>query len=69
MSDVGRTLLTAYRNNIHRYHRLLQTRLTDVERQYIQARLSDHQSAIQALLDRETEHSQEQRAWSSRHAV
>jgi len=53
MTDAGSELINAYRNNIHRYHRLLQTYLTDIERQYIQARLSDHQSAIRAVLGRE----------------
>ena len=60
MTDVGTALINAYRNNIHRYNRLLQTHLTDIERQYIQARLLDHQSAIRALLGREIEHSPRQ---------
>ena len=60
MTDGGSALINAYRNNIHRYHRLLRTHLTDIERQYIQARLSDHRSAIQAVLGREFASSLEQ---------
>ncbi|MDN4988047.1 hypothetical protein QY049_33295 [Bradyrhizobium sp. WYCCWR 13022] len=51
MTELGTALVEAYRNNIRRYHRLLQTHLTDFERQYIQARLSDYQSAIRTLLE------------------
>jgi hypothetical protein len=60
MSDAGTALVTSYRNNIDRYHRLLQTRLTDVEREYIHARLSDCRCAIQVVLGHEIERGQEQ---------
>ena len=57
MTNVGTALISAYRNNIHRYNRLLQTHLTEIERQYIQTRLLDYQSALRALVGREIEHS------------
>lgn len=38
-----------HRNNIDRYRRLLKTRLTELERQYIEARLSEEQSAMEKL--------------------
>lgn len=57
MADAGSALMKAYLNNIERYHRLLQTHLTEVEREYIHARLSDHQSAIKAVLGRGIEYS------------
>ena len=50
MPEVDIALIKAHCNNIHRYHRLLETRLTDVERQYIQIRLSEEQSALQSVL-------------------
>jgi hypothetical protein len=48
MSDAEDALITAHRNNIRRYHRLLQTRLTDIERSYVQTRLSEEKSALQS---------------------
>ncbi len=43
----GRTaLIQAHHNNIGRYRRLLETRLTDVERRYIEARLCEEQAAL-----------------------
>ena len=37
------------RNNIRRYRRLLNTRLTDLERQVIERRLSEEQAGLNAL--------------------
>lgn len=39
MNDILQVRLNAHRNNIQRYRRLLQTRLTDLERGYIVRRL------------------------------
>ncbi|MCD9108151.1 MULTISPECIES: hypothetical protein [Bradyrhizobium] len=41
--------LRAHRSNIHRYRRLLSTRLSDIEREFLSRRLSEEQSAIDAL--------------------
>ncbi|WP_027565152.1 hypothetical protein [Bradyrhizobium arachidis] len=41
--------IRAHRNNIHRYRRLLKTRLSDLERQFIERRLSEESSALEAL--------------------
>jgi hypothetical protein len=38
-----------HRNNIDRYRRLLKTRLTELERHYIERRLSEEQSALDKL--------------------
>jgi hypothetical protein len=38
-----------HRDNIARYRRLLETRLTDFERQYIQRRLLEEQSELESL--------------------
>lgn len=38
-----------HRNNVQRYYRLLKTHLTDVERQYIECRLSEEQAALRAI--------------------
>jgi hypothetical protein len=41
--------LRAHRNNVHRYRRLLSTRLSDLERDFLSKRLTEEQSAIEAL--------------------
>lgn len=41
--------MLAYRNNIKRYSRLLNTELTEIEREYIRNRLSEEQSALEGL--------------------
>ena len=50
--DANRVLLSAYRNSIVRYQKLLKTRLTEVERNYIKERLSAYQAAIDAMMGR-----------------
>jgi hypothetical protein len=42
--------LRAYRNNIDRYNRLLKTELSDLERQFIERRLAEDQSAMERLI-------------------
>lgn len=41
--------LRTHRNNIKRYRQLLETKLTDLERQFIERRLSEEQAAIESL--------------------
>jgi hypothetical protein len=41
--------LRAHRNNVHSYRRLLSTRLSDLEREFLMKRLSEEQIAIDAL--------------------
>lgn len=49
MIDENLSRLRAHRNNVHRYRRLLATQLTDLERAYIERRLSEEQAAMAAL--------------------
>ena len=49
MMDEKLARLRTHRNNIARYRRLLQTELTDLERQFIERRLSEEQSDYQRL--------------------
>ncbi len=49
MLDENLARLRANRNNIHRYRRQLNTKLSDIERQFIERRLQEEQSAIAAL--------------------
>jgi hypothetical protein len=42
--------LRTHRNNINRYRGLLKTKLTEVEKQYLERRLSEEQSALEALV-------------------
>jgi hypothetical protein len=41
--------LRAHRNNIHRYRRLLGTQLTELERHYIESRVSEEMEAAKYL--------------------
>ncbi|OKO83714.1 hypothetical protein [Bradyrhizobium sp. AS23.2] len=49
MLDEDFARIRAHRNNIHRYRRLLNTRLSDLERQFIERRLAEEQTALEAL--------------------
>src|SRR4029079_159276 len=49
MIDENLARLRAHRNNVHRYRRLLATQLTDLERAYIERRLSEERAAMAAL--------------------
>ena len=49
MMDENIARLRTHRNNIERYRRLLQTKLTDLERQFIERRLSEEQSDYERL--------------------
>ena len=53
MMDENLARLRAHRNNVHRYRRLLATRLSDLERAYIERRLGEEQASMEAL-SRET---------------
>jgi hypothetical protein len=49
MTDEQFARLRTRRNNIARYHRLLQTQLTDHEREFVERRLSEEQSNFESL--------------------
>jgi hypothetical protein len=49
MTEESLARLRTHRDNIHRYRQLLETKLTDFERQFIERRLSEEQSALEAL--------------------
>jgi hypothetical protein len=49
MIDENLARLRAHRNNVHRYRRLLATQLSDLERAYIERRLSEEMASIEAL--------------------
>jgi hypothetical protein len=51
MLDENLARMRAHRNNIHRYRRLLNTKLSDIERQFIERRLREEHSAIAELTD------------------
>jgi hypothetical protein len=42
--------IRTHRNNIHRYRRLLRTELSALERDFIDRRMADEQSALAALV-------------------
>jgi hypothetical protein len=49
MMDEKLARLRTHRNNIARYRRLFSTKLTDLERQFIERRLSEEQTDYQRL--------------------
>jgi len=49
MLDEKLARIRAHHNNIHRYRSLLKTRLSDIERQFVEHRLSEESSALEAL--------------------
>ena len=49
MIDEKLARLRTHRNNIARYRRLLKTKLTNLERQFIERRLSEEQSDFERL--------------------
>jgi hypothetical protein len=49
MLDEKLARLRSHRNNISRYRRLLQTRLTALERDFIERRLSEEEAALNRL--------------------
>ncbi|WP_271619079.1 hypothetical protein [Bradyrhizobium sp. CCBAU 51745] len=51
MPAANDAVIKAHRNNIFRYHRLLQTRLTDIERSYLRTRLAEEGSALLSKLE------------------
>ncbi|RXH37988.1 hypothetical protein [Bradyrhizobium zhanjiangense] len=48
MLDEYLARIRAHRNNIYRYHRLLKSNLSDVERQFIERRLAEEQTALES---------------------
>ena len=50
MTDEQLVRLRAHRNNIHRYRRLLKGNLTEHERQFVERRLTEEQSATHDIL-------------------
>jgi len=49
MIDENFACLRTHRNNIARYRRLLDTKLTEHERQFIERRMSEERSAMEKL--------------------
>lgn len=50
MTEMTLERLRAHRNNIHRYQRLLATHLSDLERAYIERRITEERAAMEAVL-------------------
>jgi len=50
MIDENLARLHTHRNNIHRYRRLLATKLSELERAYILQRLQEEEAASEALV-------------------
>ena len=50
--------LRTHRYNVHRYRQLLDTMLTDAERQFIERRLLEEESAIESLAQKASYHAE-----------
>ncbi len=50
MIDENLALMRSHRNNVRRYRNLLQTSLTDLERQFIERRLAEEQSRLEQIM-------------------
>jgi hypothetical protein len=50
MFDENLARIRTHRNNIHRYRGLLRTKLSDLERDFIEKRMADEQAALDALV-------------------
>lgn len=50
MTDEKLARLRAHDSNISRYRRLLKTNLSDIERRYLERRLSEERSAVESLV-------------------
>ena len=49
MTDEELARLRAHDSNISRYRRLLKTKLSDLERRFLERRLSEERSAVESL--------------------
>ena len=49
MLDEDLAPIRAHRNNIHRYRRLLRTKLSELERQFIERRLAEEKASLESL--------------------
>lgn len=49
MLDVNLARIRAHRNNIYRYQRVLTTKLSELERHYIDSRLVEERASLAAL--------------------
>lgn len=50
MFEANLARIRTHRNNIHRYRGLLRTELSDLEREFIEKRMADEQTALDALV-------------------
>jgi hypothetical protein len=50
MLDENLARIRTHRNNIHRYRKLLKTKLSDLEREFVEKRMADEQTALDALV-------------------
>lgn len=50
MTDEKLARLRAHDSNISRYRRLLKTNLSDIERRFLERRLSEGRSAVESLV-------------------
>ena len=50
MFEANLARIRTHRNNIHRYRGLLRTELSDLEREFIEKRMAQEQTALDALV-------------------
>jgi hypothetical protein len=50
MLEVNLALIRTHRNNIHRYRKLLKTKLSELEREFIEKSMAEEQTSLEALV-------------------
>jgi hypothetical protein len=53
MSDLDAVRIAVHQNNVSRYRRLLRTKLTEIERQYVERRLAEERQSLELLTTRQ----------------
>lgn len=54
MSDLNAVRISVHQNNINRYRRLLRTKLTEIELQYVARRLAEERQSLDFLVARQS---------------
>lgn len=52
MTEMQKAMVFAHRANINRYHRLLKTKLSEIEREFVERRLDEEEKALLEIAQR-----------------
>ena len=63
MTEIDVVRMQVHQRNIDRYRRLLRTKLTDLERSYVERRLAEERQALGLIQARRTHNSRSRQSW------